>query len=86
MRGFGKGIGYKAKCDVSGFTVHSSRLKRQWNGLYVDERFYDERQPLDFPVKPYDTMTMPNMRPAEQVEDLSFIDPQTALERIRNGG
>ena len=34
-------------CDLSGFRIRSGGVT-QWNGLYVDKRFADKRNPQDF--------------------------------------
>jgi len=39
-------------CDVTGFKVKRSEVKRRWEGFYVIDEAWHERQPQDFPVVP----------------------------------
>jgi len=39
-------------CDVTGFRVKSTEVKRTWEGYYVIPEAWAPRQPQDFPVVP----------------------------------
>ena len=39
-------------CDVTGFRVKTSEVRRRWEGFYVIPAAWNPRQPQDFPVVP----------------------------------
>ena len=39
---------HKAVCDICGFLFHASKLKKQWDGLYVCKDDWSPRHPQDF--------------------------------------
>ena len=51
------------KCDRSGFTIPSSRARKQWDGLIVDERYWEARHPQDTIRVPREDMRIPDERP-----------------------
>ncbi len=50
-------------CDRSGFTIPSSRARKEWNGLIVDKRFWEPRHPQDTIRVPREDMRVPDARP-----------------------
>ena len=50
-------------CDVSGFKTRAGDTRKEWQGLVVDKRFYEERQPQDYVKGVRDDQTVPDARP-----------------------
>lgn len=49
--------------DRSGFPTRAERTKKEWNGLDVDERLWEPRQPQDLVRGVPDNQTVPDARP-----------------------
>jgi hypothetical protein len=58
--------------DRSGFTVRAGETREEWNGLIVDEKLWEPRQPQDFVKGIPDDQTVPNARP---VPPPTFVGP-----------
>lgn len=50
-------------CDRSGFVTKASDTRKEWNGLEVERRFWEIRQPQDFVRGVRDDQTVPDARP-----------------------
>lgn len=55
----------QAICDFSGFKVPLSHLVKNWNGMMVDRRFVDRRNPQDFLRGIPDRQNLPFARPEQ---------------------
>jgi hypothetical protein len=64
-------------CDVTGFKVKKSQVLRRWEGFYVIDEAWHERQPQDYPVVPEPQKTYVNIR--TQSEDTTAADPITPI-------
>jgi hypothetical protein len=60
-------------CDLTGFKVKMSEVKRRWEGFYVLSSAWHPRQPQDFPVIPQPQHVHKNVR-IEQVEAEGAVD------------
>lgn len=49
--------------DRSGFVVRASETRQEWDGLIVDQKLWEARQPQDFVRGVADDQTVPNARP-----------------------
>lgn len=49
-------------CDITGWKVKSTQVRRQWDGLYVIPAAWSERQPQDFAPNIIPTAIYPNTR------------------------
>jgi hypothetical protein len=49
-------------CDITGFLVKSTQVRRQWDGLYVIPEAWSPRQPQDFAPSIIPTAVFPNTR------------------------
>jgi len=54
---------FKRRCDRSGFRVHASDTRKEWNGLIVDKRFWEPRHPQDYVKGVKDDQSVPEARP-----------------------
>lgn len=52
-------------CDKSGFKVRNKRAKLEWTGLFVSDRYYEQRHPQDFVKGVQDNQTVPIARPRQ---------------------
>ena len=50
-------------CDISGLKTRVGETRKEWNGLLVRGRFYEERQPQDLVTGVRDDQTVPDARP-----------------------
>lgn len=50
-------------CDRTGFATRAERTSMEWQGLIVDRRVYEPRQPQDFVKGVNDDQTVPYPRP-----------------------
>lgn len=50
-------------CDRTGFAVRSDYQQREWQGLIVDKRVWEARQPQDYVRGVNDDQTVPYARP-----------------------
>jgi hypothetical protein len=57
---------YNAICDICGVQYKASKLVKNWKGLYVCPKDYEERQPLDFIRGRTDNQSVPWTRPAAE--------------------
>ncbi|HDY87951.1 MAG TPA: hypothetical protein ENH82_07555 [bacterium] len=62
-------------CDVSGFKVYHSKLKRQWNGLMTRPESYSPRHPqLDVKGRhEKQALSHPRPRPADRFLEMGEI-------------
>jgi hypothetical protein len=51
--------------DRTGFATRAERTQMEWNGLIVDKRVWEARQPQDFVKGVADNQTVPNARPRQ---------------------
>jgi len=49
--------------DRTGFPTRAGRTRKQWNNIFVDERFYESRQPQDLVRGRPDIQRVPEPRP-----------------------
>lgn len=49
--------------DRSGFVVRAEKTQQEWNGLIVDQKLWEIRQPQDLVKGVVDDQTVPNPRP-----------------------
>lgn len=49
--------------DRSGFVVRAERTREEWDGLIVDRKLWEARQPQDFVRGVRDDQTVPDARP-----------------------
>ena len=61
-RGYRSGD-YKAYCDRTGFRIHASKMKMQWDGLFVRKESWEIRQPQDYVRGVFDQQNVPIARP-----------------------
>lgn len=54
---------WNAICDVCGWKYKASQLRKRWDGLWVCNKDWEIRQPLDFPVRLKDDPAPPFTRP-----------------------
>lgn len=50
-------------CDRTGFATRAEDTQMEWNGLIVDRRVWEARQPQDFVTGVPDNQTVPYARP-----------------------
>lgn len=50
-------------CDRSGFKIKVEDSRKEWNGLRVDKRYWESRQPQDKIRNIYDNQAVPDPRP-----------------------
>lgn len=50
-------------CDQSGFAVPASRTRKQWDGLIVDRKYFDEKHPQLTIRARRDDFSIPDARP-----------------------
>lgn len=53
-------------CDQSGFKTRSGNARKEWQGLLVNTRFYEPRQPQDLVTGVRDDQTVPDARPRQK--------------------
>ena len=58
----GKG-NYNVLCDVCGFKMKASEVKKRWDGFMVCKEDWEPRHPLDFYAPPTDVFVLPFTRP-----------------------
>lgn len=63
---------YLVQCDRTGFTRWASETRKEWNGLRVWDRVYEERNAQDFIRGLPDDMSVPDARPEGTAQ---FIGP-----------
>lgn len=56
---------WDAICDVCGFKRKASQLRKRWDGLMVDDKCWEPRQPQDFVRAKIDTQVVPWSRPEQ---------------------
>lgn len=66
--------------DKTGFAVRAERTQMEWNGLIVDRRVYEARQPQDYVRGVYDDQTVPYARP--RTPNLPVGSSTTALFQV----
>jgi hypothetical protein len=66
---------WNAICDKCGKKFKFSMLKKEWDGLYVCEKDWEERQPQDYVKGVRDNMSVPVSRP--EAPDLFTIVQST---------
>ena len=59
--------------DRTGFPQRAERTREQWDGLIVDERVWESRQPQDFVRGVRDEQAAPNPRP---LPPATFVGPE----------
>lgn len=52
-------------CDRTGFAVRAEDTRTEWQGLIVDKRVFEARQPQDFVTGVPDNQTVPYARPRQ---------------------
>lgn len=52
-------------CDRTGFATRAEDTQMEWQGLIVDKRVYEARQPQDFVTGVPDNQTVPYPRPRQ---------------------
>jgi hypothetical protein len=67
-------------CDRTGFKVRASECQKEWNGLFVRKKSYEERQPQDFPPDLRDSQLVPNPRP--RTTDVFLSDNQVTADSL----
>lgn len=68
---------YNGICDHCGCKFKFSKLKYEWDGLYVCERCWDYRNPQDYVRGVRDNMSVPISRPPAPND---FIQPMPVTE------
>ena len=61
---------YNAVCDVCGFEFKASKMRKNWQGLFVDDACYEPRHPLDFIRTRPEKASVPVARP--EAEDINI--------------
>ncbi len=59
--------------DETGLKVKMNQVRKRWDGMYVTEDNYEERQPQDFPRVPRTPHVFTNFR--DQPEDIPYTAP-----------
>ena len=59
---------YYVTCDVTGKKMLRSQCHMQWDGLLVDKKHYEERQPQDFVEGRADRQEVENPRPGWETD------------------
>lgn len=62
---------YNAVCDVCGFEFKASKMRKNWQGLFVDDACYEPRHPLDYIRTRPEKASVPVARP--EVEDINLL-------------
>lgn len=63
-------------CDVTGFKVKKSEVRRRWEGYYVIPEAWHSRHPQDFPVTPKPQRIVENVRQEDLTTDAATsFDP-----------
>lgn len=62
-------------CDVTGFRVKFSQVRRRWEGFYVIEPAWNPRQPQDFPVVPVKQRVVQEVRRGDADEVIPVSPP-----------
>ncbi|MBL4591192.1 MAG: hypothetical protein JKY96_04465 [Phycisphaerales bacterium] len=63
---------WNALCDVCGFKMKASKLKKRWDGLYVCIDDYEKRHPSDLFRVPKEDTTVPWVRVDDDAGTLSL--------------
>ena len=58
--------------DRTGFATRAERTRKEWNGLIVGDRFWEERQPQDLVKGVPDFQSVPDPRPLPPAQ---FVGP-----------
>lgn len=69
---------YNAICDICGFKLKASQLRKRWDGYMVCNKDYELRHPLDFFTNRNDVHLLPFIR--SQPADIDIgpaINPNT---------
>lgn len=69
-------------CDRSGFKVHASQTRREWNGLIVRSKDWEPRHPQDFVRSFGDRQSVPDPRVGSEVS----LDIETTLDADEASG
>lgn len=79
MRGGNRQMGYVSEpvgiCDASGFKVPLRNLVKQWDGMMVDRRFLEKRNPQDFVKGVPDRSNLPFARPESPDVFVGVVTP-----------
>lgn len=67
---------YWVLCDRTGFKVHASETRKEWNGLRVWNEVYETRHPQDLIRGRKDDQSVPD--PRTEPEDMFITTPVTA--------
>lgn len=69
---------YNVLCDVCGFKMKASEVRRRWDGAIVCKEDWEQRHPLDFYTTRNDVHKLPFTRPDNDGVDVSpAINPNT---------
>jgi len=68
--------------DRTGFPQRAERTRKEWNGLIVDERVWEPRQPQDLVKGVPDIQSVPDARPLGQNVFVGPISVQTTAAAI----
>ena len=63
-------------CDITGFKVKSTQVREQWNGTFVIDEAWSQRQPQDFPPVIMPTVVYPNTRFEQVMPDEAVTAPE----------
>jgi hypothetical protein len=63
--------------DETGLKVKMSDVRKRWDGAYVTDENWEERQPQDFPVIPSPSRVFQNSRSAPPIKVYTDPDKST---------
>ena len=75
------GSWYRAD-DRTGFPQRAERTRKQWDGLIVDEKVWEPRQPQDLVKGVPDIQSVPDARPLGQNVYVGPISVQTTADAV----
>lgn len=69
--------------DRTGFKVRAEDTKKEWNGLIVEKRFWEPRQPQDLVKGRADNQKVPNPRPESTDVNIGPVTAGIAVLAVR---
>jgi len=76
---------WKALCDSCGRIVKATELQKRWDGLMVDARCFELRQPQDFVRGVPDMQAPPFSRPEPQNQFIPFtFTPALTINTVQS--
>ena len=67
-------------CDRTGFATRAERTQREWQGLIVEKRVFEPRQPQDFVRGVNDIQTVPAPRPRQTNTFIQMVANRSEFE------